>query len=102
MGKKVEVDTPNEVTSTEGEMSQQQDNNKLLYRIDNDPPWLLAVLLGFQVNLLSYLGHRIVAKFCPSPPPSLLYRKNHQRYKERHDNKSKDKDKKIKYLQIRP
>ena len=72
MGKKVEVDTPNEVTSTEGEMSQQQQDNKLLYRIDNDPPWLLAVLLGFQVNLLSYVRHRIVAKFCPSPPPPLL------------------------------
>ena len=49
MGKKVEVDTANEVTSTKGEMSQQQNNNKLLYRIDNDPPWFLAVLLGFQV-----------------------------------------------------
>ena len=24
-------------------------NNKLLYRIDHDPPWLLAVILGFQV-----------------------------------------------------
>ena len=44
MGKKVEVETTT-VTADE----KKSDNNKLLYRIDNDPPWFLAILLGFQV-----------------------------------------------------
>lgn len=46
MGKQV---TQQNATDEEHKNGEKDNNNKLLYRIDDDPPWLLAMLLGFQV-----------------------------------------------------
>ena len=48
MGKKVDT------VENDRDSSKSVDDNALLYRIDKDPQWLLAMVLGFQVNLFSF------------------------------------------------